>query len=281
MNSDKHTFYYPIPASGINGFLFSLVFGLFITYFLWFFEPFNINIQDYSLSELIFFGFISFGVFFTAHTLLPLVKSNVYKESSWTIYSQIIFYIVLFFVIATFNGLYVNFRNNLSFSWANYLEIITQTIAVGIIPITVSVLLSYFIKYKRIAEQSNFINQRIDHTKTLEDRLYTIQSNIKKETFVIDEMTFLFAKSSGNYIEIFVSNDKPTILRMGLLNLEDQLASNNHMMRCHRSYFVNTKQIIKVTGNAQGLKLWFKDQKINIPVSRKYLDDIKAAFAKY
>lgn len=275
---EKKKLYYPIPVSGLNGFIFSLVFGSFITFFLWFFEPFDINIQGYSIFEILFFGFISFSVFFLAHTILPLILPNIYKEQKWTIYSQILFYVILSFAIATLNGLFINYRNSLSFDWSNYLLIITQTFAVGIIPITLSVLFSYFWKYKKIVEQSSSYNEKLSHLKESEPHQYTIHSNIKNETFLIDDHTFLFAKSSGNYIEIFVSDQPPKLYRMSISNLEEQLTASDAMIRCHRSYFVNTKQIVKVTGNAQGLKLWPKDEQIYVPVSRKYLSKAKSVF---
>jgi DNA-binding LytR/AlgR family response regulator len=40
------------------------------------------------------------------------------------------------------------------------------------------------------------------------------------------------------------------------------------------------KQVHKVTGNAQGLKLWLKGEEQSIPVSRKYLEEVKSIFAK-
>jgi len=275
----KKKLYYPIPVSGLNGFIFSLLFGLFIAFFLWYFEPFNINIQGYSTFDFFIFGFISFSVFFLAHTILPLVLPNIYKEKNWTIYSQILFYVFLSFAIATFNGLFINYRNNLGFDWSNYLLIITQTFAVGIMPITLSVLFSYFWKYKKIVEQSSSFNEKLNDLKESEPHQYAINSNIKNETFLIDDHTFLFAKSSGNYIEVFITNKSPKLYRMSISNLEEQLTSSNAMIRCHRSYFVNTKQIIKVTGNAQGLKLWPKDEELYVPVSRKYLSKAKSVFA--
>lgn len=277
---DNNKLLYPIPSSGMKGFYYSSIFGLFITFFLWFFKPFDINTQEYSFYELLIFGVISFGIFFIAHTVLPLMKSDIYRESSWSIYSQIIFYIILSFAIATLNGLFINFRNDLGFSWTNYLIILIQTFAVGIIPITLSVLISYVLKYKKIANQSNYINSKIDKLITTNDEQYNIKSNVKSEALVLNESSFLFAKSSGNYIEIFVVGEKPKILRMGLLDLEKQLDANKYMMRCHRSYLVNTSQINKVTGNAQGLQLWLKNNQSTVPVSRKYIEKIREVFSK-
>ena len=270
---------YPTPVSGWQGFLYSIAFGLFITLFLWFFEPFDINVKPYSFLEISFFGFISFGVFFLAHTLLPMTFSNIYKESNWTIYSQIIFYVILCFLIATFNGIYLNILLNLSFSWSNYLLIIMQTFAVGIIPITLYVLLSYAILYRKIVEQASLVDDKLTKLKNPSSDIYTVRTDIKNETFNVDEDTFLYASASGNYIEVFITDNPSKIYRMSMAALEQQLSQSSFMLRCHRSYFVNMKQVQKVTGNAQGLKLWFKGEEQPIPVSRKYLEEVKSIFA--
>lgn len=271
---------YPTPISGWQGFLYSVAFGLFVTLFLWFFEPFDINVKPYSFLEISFFGFISFGVFFLAHTLLPMIFSGIYKERNWTIYSQIIFYVILCFMIATFNGLYLNVLLNLNFSWSNYLLIIIQTFAVGIIPITLYVLLSYAILYRKIVAQANLVDDKLAKLKIPSSKVYTIQTDIKNETFNVEENTFLYASSSGNYIEVFIAHNPSKIYRMSMAGLEQQLSQSSFMIRCHRSYFVNMKQVHKVTGNAQGLKLWLKGEEQPIPVSRKYLEEVKSIFAK-
>jgi hypothetical protein len=39
-------------------------------------------------------------------------------------------------------------------------------------------------------------------------------------------------------------------------------------------------QVQEVTGNAQGLKLWLKDLDAPLPISRKYLAQVRAVFAQ-
>ena len=146
------------------------------------------------------------------------------------------------------------------------------------LPISLSVVFSYYWKYKKIVEQSQYLNEQIQQIEPLAPRQYPIQSKLKSETLVIDETTFLFAKSDGNYIEVHVRGESPGLLRMGLLDLEKQLADSSHLLRCHRSYLVNTKRIVRATGNAQGLQLWFADYPGHVPVSRKYLSRIRAVF---
>ncbi|MEO1514044.1 MAG: LytTR family DNA-binding domain-containing protein [Bacteroidota bacterium] len=276
----KKRWQYPTPVSGAKGFVFSLAFGLFISFFLWFFEPFDINVKPYVATEILCFGLITFGIFCFAHSILPMIFPSIYRESRWTVYSQIIFYLILLFAIATLNGLYINYITKLNFSWSNYLLIIVQTFAVGIIPIALYVLISHNLMYRKIAAQSSLLDQQLHQLQGPQSEQYNIQSKAKGESLVLSEDSFRYAKSSGNYIEVFTVDQAPKIYRMGLSDLDKQLASNPYLIRCHRSYFVNLKQVAKVTGNAQGLKLWMLGEELAVPVSRKYLEAVRSGVAK-
>jgi hypothetical protein len=276
----RDRFSYPIPASGRRGLLRSLLFGTFVTFFLWYFEPFGISANPFSVLEFLGFGLISFATFFGAHNVLPYLFPGIYREEHWTIYWQILFYLAITFVIATLNGLYINYLNSLSFSWSNYLQIITQTLAVGFLPITLFVLFSYYSMYKAIAERAQSLDRQLDRLFPTKKQHFTIQSHARQEELVLNTETFLFAKSSGNYVEVYLKQQPPKVYRMGLGDLEEQTVSSEHLVRCHRSYFVNMGQVQEVTGNAQGLKLWLKDLDAPLPVSRKYLAQVRAVFAQ-
>lgn len=279
ISSQTDKLQYPIPSSGKDGLLYSLTVGVFVAIFLWYFEPFNLNIQPYTTREILFFGVISFTICFIAHTLLPFFVPNIYKERTWTIYSQTLFYLVQLLIIATANGLYVNTLDDLSFDWYNYLMMIIKTIAVGIFPITLYVLLTYTWTYRKIANRSKVINDNLATQASTPPQQYSIQTYIKNEYFLINTDTFLFAKASGNYIEVHSTDTSTKLYRMSLSDLDKQLSSSDNIFRCHRSYTINTEQVVQVTGNAQGLKLWLNDE-LHVPVSRNYLDTIKSVFSK-
>jgi len=91
------------------------------------------------------------------------------------------------------------------------------------------------------------------------------------------EKNFVLAKSDGNYCLICYLNEnkefEKKLVRISLSNIESQLVSNK-IIRCHRSFLVNTRFNLSKKGNAQGykLKLQFIDELI--PVSRNYLSSI-------
>ena len=47
------------------------------------------------------------------------------------------------------------------------------------------------------------------------------------------------------------------------------------VVQCHRTFLVNTEKIIRASGNAQGFTLQLKDLPETIPVSRKYVPQIR------
>ncbi len=62
---------------------------------------------------------------------------------------------------------------------------------------------------------------------------------------------------------------------MPISKLESQI-NEFGLIRCHRSYIMNPDKVIQVSGNAQGLKLELSNKTYQVPVSRKYIPEIKA-----
>jgi DNA-binding LytR/AlgR family response regulator len=66
------------------------------------------------------------------------------------------------------------------------------------------------------------------------------------------------------------------LIRNTLVNAESMMrAFFPPLIRCHRSYIVNLDQIKNVDGNAQGLVITLKPCSEKVPVSRKYIDELK------
>lgn len=272
---------YPAPRPGLRSITISVLFGLFIGLFLWFFEPFDINLYLYENGELLFFGLISSAVLLVFLHLLPLWFSKIFADQHWKVKHQILFYILILFVIATLNGLYTNYINELPFSWGNYWWIINRTFALGGIPITFITLVDS--QRKTIANSSQALE--ILQVKTTfgpeqDTQSYPISTDLKNESFHLEVHLFYYAAAVGNYIDLYLLEDKMlkrTTYRLTLSSFEAQLKSSG-LVRCHRSYVVNLKKVKNITGNAQGLKLELENQAESIPVSRKYLPAVKAFF---
>ena len=276
---------YPPPQTGVRSTIISLLFGVFIGLFLIFFEPFGLNTAKYPYKafKLSFFGVITMMVSLIFFNLLPLLCAGLFLEKHWKVKHQLVFYFVMLFVIATCNGLYINYLQGLDFSWMNYWIIIKQTVVLGGIPLSFVVLMDYNRRMRLYIHEVK--NLHLNQEKAQEkEESYEVQVFLdsKQNSFVINPQNILYAKAQGNYI--FIYNQKEgevikTLHRISLTSFAQQLNST-HLLRCHRSFVVNLKKVAKVTGNAQGLKLKLEVSEEDIPVSRKYLTEIKSYFSE-
>lgn len=93
----------------------------------------------------------------------------------------------------------------------------------------------------------------------------------------------LYLKSADNYVYIFYINNKKEIvnylLRNFLKNIEEQFSREN-LIRCHRFYMVNPKNVKLLRKSKEGLLLELDTKSAcEIPVSRTYLSSISEFFA--
>lgn len=262
---------YPPPRHNRRSLGLALLFGLFIFGFLYFFEPFDINTLDYSLGIFAGFGLISSFAFLLYQNVFPAVFPAWFAESRWQVKHQVLFYALILLSIATLNGLYINYIQSLNFSWGNYVYIIVRTGVLGIIPIFLLVLFDYNQKLKKNLEYAKAIGPGLSPThKPSPEQVWNIQTDLKEESFPIEEGQFLFARAEGNYVGVFRQDTPPVLYRLTLNSLEKQL-DTPVFFRCHRSYLVNLKKIRQVEGNAQGLKILLEASEEIVPVSRKYM----------
>ena len=274
---------YPAPTPVLRNLIIAILFGLFIGLFLLFFEPFGLNLStnENKVFQLLFFGFITTAVLLIFLYILPLLFPKIFSDEHWKVKHQIIFYLVILLVIATFNGIYTNYINSLPFSWSNYWWIISRTFVLGGIPIAFLTLLDYQRKEKLNRNQANVIISNKKGLLNSNETSHKISTDLKDESFSFNEDDFYYAVAVGNYIDLclLVENTlKRVTYRLTLSSFEAQLEESSSLIRCHRSYLVNLKKVENISGNAQGLKFKLKNQSELVPVSRKYIPIVRQFF---
>lgn len=93
----------------------------------------------------------------------------------------------------------------------------------------------------------------------------------------------LYLKSADNYVYIYYLNNKKEIvsylLRNFLKNIEEQFSREN-LIRCHRFYMVNPKNVKLLRKSKDGLLLELDTETLcEIPVSKTYLSAVSEFFA--
>jgi TolB-like protein len=109
------------------------------------------------------------------------------------------------------------------------------------------------------------------------DKLVHLKSDTK-EALQINLNKLLFVEAQENYSRIvWLENDatKERLLRVTLKKIEGQIAGE-YIVRCHRSYIINTRVPFKILGNSNGYHLTSKLFPDTIPISRSLGKEIVA-----
>ena len=153
---------------------------------------------------------------------------------------------------------------------------------VGILFAFILVPLNFLRLMKAHMKTAKSLNSQQQPDFSLErEKLLPIVTQQKSDDFDLNPEEFLFAKSEGNYLEIyFEKGDKANkvLKRMTLKELESQLQSFPHFFKTHRSFLVNLQKVAQVKGNAQGYQLEIKSFSDTLPVSRGMIHDFERKF---
>ncbi|WP_442872813.1 LytR/AlgR family response regulator transcription factor [Bergeyella sp. RCAD1439] len=85
-------------------------------------------------------------------------------------------------------------------------------------------------------------------------------------------------ESADNYCTFYYQDHfgiKKTLIRTTLKSILEQTQSEK-ILRSHRSFIINLKKVISIKGNAQGYKLRLQNCDYEVPVSRKYMEEVKS-----
>jgi DNA-binding LytR/AlgR family response regulator len=92
-----------------------------------------------------------------------------------------------------------------------------------------------------------------------------------REVLEINLNNLLYIEAQENYSRVvWIDKDRlmERLLRVTLKNVEKQIVDSK-IVRCHRSFIINTKATFTILGNSNGYRLKSKFLKHTIPISRK------------
>lgn len=280
---------YPLNESLKSRLITCFLFGLFVFLFLFIFQPFELS----KISRAIFpialgYGMVCFAIMGILNLGIFSALPKYFSENNWTTKKEILWTFFNVLVIGLGNYVYSSLVKITDFSWKNLLLFEAFTIAVALFPVTISILLNQLRLSNKFERQSQQLNEEIEQNQNK----YIPKSTSSKIVFCKDSTdeleleieSFIFAKSLDNYVEIYYINNgivSRKTLRHTLKNILSLFSSQEHILKCHKSYIVNLKHVQRVSGNAQGYKLHIKNIETLIPVSRSLNDTIKLYFTDH
>lgn len=259
----------------------SFLLGLFIFLFLYIFKPFNLSsFKDFLLNYTLGIGLITAVGSFCMLYIPPLLFKNYFNEDNWNVGKNIILILVGVVVIGSilwyFAEIYKEFYNIKKIPLSRFLG---YTFLVASLP------LSLYIIYdeRQIREKRQGKIKRIkalkkerdlEQTKILQDSI-KIYSDNKREHIKFNIIDLIYVTCQGNYTSFFLKTDdsdnlKELILRITLTKTNESLKAYPNIIRCHKSYIINSDYITDIKGNARGYLLKSKYVSFLIPVSRSF-----------
>jgi hypothetical protein len=240
--------------------------------FLYIFQPFGISI----LTKDIFFytggfGLITFFLCFSFSVFLPLLLKKSFKN--WTVGKNILFLLFIIITISIVNWFYNSLVQGINGIKLKSLPcFFFNTFTVSVFP----VILFTFLKERLFRKKREKISKEIMKMKTStevkrNENEIIIYGDNDKENITFSIKDIVYVTSQGNYASFFIYTNKTLeerVLRTTLTSVASNLSEYSSIVRCHKSYIVNSKFMDSISGNARGYFLESNSIKIHIPVSR-------------
>lgn len=257
----------------------SIGIGFFVFIFLSFFQLehievlsinphlFRASVSIITICNLLFFFFVITKIF-----------SNFFNEEKWTVYKHFMTIFFLIFTSSILRWAFINYvlvdEKNATLLDLNFFKIIKYSFGVGVIPVLIYIYFDekyHYNKYKKSSE--NFMKNRKQTDDPLKKgKKVTIFDVGNKNSISFKLNNLVYVTTESNYACFFIKDKrdlKEHILRLPLKAVEERLKEYNNIVRCHRSYIVNTDAINNISGNARGHYLNVNGSLLDIPVSRE------------
>lgn len=265
-------------------FLFLLVFC-----FNYLLQPFETNYQEHKINYFWISIIHSLSPILILIVLATILNKNfkylTENQENWTIKKEFFSVFLVFFLTAITQFLVrdILYFNDNNWSRRYLIEEILHTFISGIFLSFIIIPFNYLRLQLKNQEKANNISATLmqqkeifteNHINETSFENIFITTELKSEDFLFQIQDFLYAKSEGNYMEIYFSKNNEIIKlikRLPLKSLENQLSTFKFIIKIHRSLILNLNAVEKVSGNAQGYKVGLKNYPTTVSVSRSFI----------
>jgi hypothetical protein len=261
--------------------------SLIVLFILGIFQPFGIGVMIKG-GFAVLAGFVlvtAAGVSVVAY-ILPLFFKRFYSEN-WTVGKNLLNSFLVILAISLGNTFYhcLLTRDSLPSGWENipgiFLFYLVITFLVSIVPFSIIAFLQRNLSLSQHLLEAQELNkqlaEKIPSPQTVYSSTPITLSGNTKESVELHPEQFIYLEAYGNYVKVNYTEGglvKQKLLRTTIKQMEDELTSVPFIIRCHRAFLVNIKQIASVKGNSQGYRVSFTHPVGEIPVSRGYTKEL-------
>lgn len=223
--------------------------------------------------------------------LLPALFPSFYKEQNWTLGRYVLNLLLLLFLIAIGLWIYQSWQWNMWLEWRLLLLTLFWVAVLAPFP---TIFLSMWnrniqlTRNLREATEMNFLLSKKTsicteaNTRKEEETPSAVLTFCggTKEMLEVAAGSFLYAEAEGNYVKVNYRSAgggkvMQKLLRATMKQAEEAVSACPFIIRCHRAFLVNIRQVVKVDGNSQGYRLRLEGSEEEVPVSRVYAKEVK------
>lgn len=250
----------------------------FVACFLLVFQPFGLSVADQLRIPLILGEVAVVFLVLVVNTLLRAM----YWHETWPVYQQILWLMWNLTLISLSLSLYVSWMEMMPWHLWAWLRFQVFTQAIGLIPITFSVVLRYNQMLGRHLSEARQLTAHLADLKRTpvpySPATLTLTSDTGKEQLTLTLEELLFIESVGNYVEVYWQQGgklHKNLLRSTMTQTERQLSQQPDVFRCHRTFMVNLATVQSVEGNSHGYTLTFPSTSTQVPVARSKVAELR------
>ena len=237
------------------------------------FEPFGLYHEGNSTQDEVFMELvIAMGAVFFTLLISQFILRRIFKIATLTILTFSVWFLVEIIMI--------------SFAWllldivdgqvGSIMNLWVENVVLGMLIIFIPYFTFALILH--IKDVTNENNQRSTQGSTLSSQSVNLVDESGATKLIISTDDILYLQSADNYLEInYLEKDKPAklLLRNTIKVMEEQFVATN-IIRCHRSYMVNTSKIKIAKKVSSGFNLTLNNlADSSIPVSKSYTSEFR------
>lgn len=238
-NKSKHTL---IPIAG--GIATALYFVMGLLYFE--------TLAPYSLGNFSFYLPV-FALFALSATALFFILFS--QRQTWPLRRKFAVS-TLFLVLAVFlSYLYAGLAHPAGYSWQLLADFFVHTALISLLPLIATLI--YLQGQNRETEISEEPLLKPDFS-IREERLFRIEKGPGRNAFKIPLDSLILVEAADNYCKIHYLNEgnkQMELLRTKMKEVEQAIGESDTFFRCHRSYLINGKKVLSISGVSQAYKL--------------------------
>jgi LytTr DNA-binding domain len=241
------------------------------------FQP--IEIVNLSIKEVFYLlaglGISTFLILTLNLIILPSFLPNLFYNNKWKVKKEIIWNLwILLSISASDFFVYSILFGIIDIGFAD----IGSILLLGFIPVSILIIINQDRFYRSNLKSAEELNRKLTEIKMHKEKLIHFVSDYKKDDLSILPSSLVLIKSADNYIELYYEKNgevKKQLIRCSLKRANEIVKESDFIIRCHRTFIVNTNFITQIEGNSQGYKLYFEQLDFPVFVSQKYINEFK------